>query len=119
MAPALPQLRTTGRPTGPCRCARISVPAPARVPVLMRAHSSVISPRGGRARVEDLAEGGRAMARQRVSRVRLARRGSPRARRIGARVLPLRGSLGVLRAGAGGVGRLLTPAPLAVTAGPV
>src|SRR5258705_12328002 len=99
MAPALPQLRTTGRPTGPCRCARISVPAPALVPVLMRAHSSVISPRGGRARVEDLAEGGRAMARQRVSRGRLARRGGRRGRGSAPPVLPVGGSLAGLRGG--------------------
>src|SRR5258706_6029290 len=97
MAPALPQLRTTGRPTGPCRCARISVPAPARVPVLMRAHSSVISPRGGRARVEDLAEGGRAMARQRVSPVRLAPPGGPRARRVAPPGLAVRGVPGLAR----------------------
>jgi len=50
----------------------------------MRAHSSVISPRGVRARIEDLAEVGPAMGRQRVSRVRLARRVSRRARWVAA-----------------------------------
>ena len=96
MAPALPQLRTNGGTSGPCRCARISVLAPTHVPALMRAHSSVISPRGGRARVEDLAERGRAMERQRVSRARLARRVSRRARWIAARVVPIGVSVLVL-----------------------
>jgi cell division septal protein FtsQ len=55
----------------------------------MRAHSSVISPRGSRGRYEDLAERGRAMSGQRVSRVRFARRLSRRARWIAARAVPL------------------------------
>lgn len=114
MAPALPQPRTSGT-TGPCRRARISVPALTSVPALMRAHSSVISPRGGRARVEDLAEQGRAMARQRVSRVRLARRVSRRARWVAARVVPIGLALAVLGAGGAAIGWLLTSPRFAIT----
>ena len=51
---------------------------------LVRTHSSVLSPRSGRgAGLEDLAERGAAMSRQRVSRTRLARRITRRVRFIG------------------------------------
>ena len=81
----------------------------------MRAHSSVISPRGGRGRVEDLAEQGRAMERQRVSRVRLARRVTRRARWVVARIVPIGVSLAVLGAGGAAIGWLLTSARFAIT----
>jgi cell division protein FtsQ len=81
----------------------------------MRAHSSVISPRGSRARVEDLAEQGRAMARQRVSRVRLARRVSRRARWVAARIVPIGLALAVLGAGGAAIRWLLTSPRFAVT----
>src|SRR5216683_767935 len=81
----------------------------------MRAHSSVISPRGGRARVEDLAEQGRAMARQRVSRARLARRMTRRARWVAARLVPIGVSLAVLAAGGAAIGWLLTSPRFAIT----
>ena len=64
----------------------------------MRAHSSVISPRTGRARLEDWAERGPAMERQRVSRARLARRVSRRVRRVTAHALPIGIALGTLLA---------------------
>src|SRR5713101_7356935 len=85
----------------------------------MRAHSSVISPRGGRARVEDLAEQGRAMARQRVSRARLARRMTRRARWVAARLVPIGVSLAVLAAGGAAIGWLLTSPRFAITEGAV
>jgi hypothetical protein len=83
----------------------------------MRAHSSVISPRGGRGRVEDLAEQGRAMARQRVSRVRLARRVTRRARWVAARLVPIGVLLAVLGAGGAAIGWLLTSPRFAITGG--
>src|SRR5258705_12143723 len=112
MAPALPQPRTTGGPGGPYRSAWVSVPALTIVPALMRTHSSVISPRGGRGRVEDLAEQGRAMARQRVSRARLAPRGSPPGPRGGARILATRLTPGGARGGGAAVRRALPAARL-------
>src|SRR5258705_1373680 len=109
MAPALPQPRTTGGPGGPYRSAWVSVPALTIVPALMRTHSSVISPRGGRGRVEDLAEQGRAMARQRVSRVRLARRVSRRARWVAARLVAIGRFPAGLRAGRAARGLASSP----------
>jgi len=76
----------------------------------MRAQSSVISPRGGRGRLEDLAERGRAMSGQRVSRARLARRVTRRARWVAARLVPIAACLaGLAAAGAGGFWLLTSP----------
>ncbi len=81
----------------------------------MRAHSSVISPRGARAKVEDLAEVGTAMSRQRVSRVRMARRMTRRARWVMAHVVPIGATLVVLAAVGLGALWLLTSPRFAVT----
>lgn len=81
----------------------------------MRAHSSVISPRGARAKLEDLAEQGSAMARQRVSRVRLARRVTRRARWVAARIVPIGAALAVLAAVGAGAVWLFTSPRFAVT----
>jgi cell division protein FtsQ len=81
----------------------------------MRTHSSVISPRGGRARLEDLAERGTAMTRQRVSRVRLARRLTRRARWVAARAVLIAATLVVLATAGLGALWLLTSPRFAVT----
>jgi cell division protein FtsQ len=81
----------------------------------MRARSSVISPRGGRGRLEDLAEPASAIARQRVSRTRLARRVSRRARWVAARLVPIGLSLAVLAAAGAGIAWLLTSPRFAIT----
>jgi len=81
----------------------------------MRTHSSVISPRGSRARLEDLAERGPAISRQRVSRVRLARRVTRRARWVVARAVPLGAGLAALAGTALVAGWLLTSPRFAVT----
>jgi cell division protein FtsQ len=81
----------------------------------MRAQSSVISPRGGRGRLEDLAERGRAMSGQRVSRARLARRVTRRARWVAARLVPIAACLAGLAAAAAGGFWLLTSPRFAIT----
>ena len=55
------------------------------------------------------------MARQRVSRVRLARRVIRRARWIAARIVPIGVSLAVLGAGGAAIGWLLTSPRFAIT----
>jgi cell division protein FtsQ len=75
----------------------------------------VISPRGSRGRVEDLAAPASAMARQRVSRARLARRVTRRARWVAARLVPIGVTLAVLAVVGAGVGWLLTSPRFAVT----
>jgi cell division protein FtsQ len=81
----------------------------------MRTHSSVISPRGARGRVEDLAAPASAMARQRVSRVKLARRVTRRARWVAARIVPIGLALVALAGLGAGVVWLLTSPRFAVT----
>src|SRR4029077_18651551 len=80
----------------------------------MRTHSSVISPRGSRARLQDLGEQGPAISRQRVSRVRLARRVTRRARWVVARAAPLGAGLAALAGTALVAGWLLTSPRFAV-----
>jgi cell division protein FtsQ len=81
----------------------------------MRTHSSVVSPRGSGARFEDLAERGAAMSRQRVSRVRLARRLTRRMRWVTTRALPIGATLVVLLAVGVAALWLLTSPRFAVT----
>jgi len=81
----------------------------------VRTHSSVISPRGGRGQLEDLAERGPAISRQRVSRVRLARRVTRRARWVAARAAPLGAGLAVMACALLFGGWLLTSPRFAVT----
>jgi cell division protein FtsQ len=76
----------------------------------LRAHSSVISPRTGRARLEDWAERGPAMERQRVSRSRIARRVTRRVRWVTAHALPIGVVLAtLLAAGIGALWALTSP----------
>lgn len=75
----------------------------------------MISPRGGRGTMEDLAERGRAMSRQRVTRARMARRVTKRARWLAARLVPIGATLAALAAGGAGVHWLLTSPRFAVT----
>jgi cell division protein FtsQ len=75
----------------------------------------VISPRGARARLEDLAEPASAMTRQRVSRTRLARRVTRRARWVAARLVPIGLGLAVLAAAGAGTAWLLTSPRFAIT----
>ncbi len=76
----------------------------------MRTHSSVITPRAGRGRLEDWAERGPAMERQRISRARLARRVARRARWVTAHALPIGVALAtLLAAGLGAVWLLTSP----------
>jgi cell division protein FtsQ len=65
--------------------------------------------------MEDLAERGRAMSRQRVTRVRMARRVTKRARWLAARLVPIGATLAALAAGGAGVHWLLTSPRFAVT----
>ncbi|HEU4438964.1 MAG TPA: FtsQ-type POTRA domain-containing protein [Methylomirabilota bacterium] len=82
----------------------------------MRTHSSVLSPRSGRnAGLEDLAECGAAMSRQRVSRTRLARRITRRLRWVAARAVWIGACLLLLAAVGLGVGWLLTSPRFAIT----
>lgn len=81
----------------------------------MRTHSSVISPRGARGRVEDLAAPASAMSRQRVSRVRLARRITRRARWVVTRIVPIGVVLVALAGLSAGAAWLLTSPRFAVT----
>ena len=81
----------------------------------MRARSSVISPRGSGERLGDLAVEGRAMARQRVSRVRLVRRLSRRVRWVAAHAVPIGAMLVVLAAAGLGVTWLFTSPRFAIT----
>jgi cell division protein FtsQ len=81
----------------------------------MRVHNAVLSPRGRTTRLEDIAEPGRAMSRQRVSRVRLARRVTRRARWVAARVVPIGTGLAALTVVAVGALWLLTSPRFAVT----
>ena len=83
---------------------------------LVRTHSSVLSPRSGRgAGLEDLAERGSAMSRQRISRTRLARRISRRVRWVAARAVWMGVCLLVLAAVGFGVVWLLTSPRFAIT----
>jgi cell division protein FtsQ len=76
----------------------------------------VLSPRSGlRPGLEDLAERGSAMARQRVSRTRLARRISRRARWVAARAVWIGACLLLLVAVGLGVGWLLTSPRFAIS----
>jgi len=76
----------------------------------LRTHSSVITPRAGRGRLEDWAERGPAMERQRISRARLARRVARRARWVTAHALPIGVALAtLLAAGLGAVWLLTSP----------
>ena len=76
----------------------------------MRTHSSVISPRSGRGRLEDWAERGPAMERQRVSRSRIARRVTRRVRWVTAHALPIGVVLAtLLAAGIGALWALTSP----------
>lgn len=81
----------------------------------MRTHSSVISPRAGRGRLEDMAGRGPAMERQRVSRTRLARRVGRRVRWMTARAVPIGAGLAVLGAVALGALWALTSPRFTVT----
>ena len=82
----------------------------------MRPHSSVLSPRSGRgAGLEDLAERGAAMSRQRVSRTRLARRITRRLRFIVAHAIWIGACLLLLAAVGVAVGWLLTSPRFAIT----
>lgn len=81
----------------------------------MRTHSSVISPRAGRGRLEDMAGRGPAMERQRVSRTRLARRVGRRVRGMTARAVPIGAALAVLGAVALGALWALTSPRFTVT----
>jgi cell division protein FtsQ len=82
----------------------------------VRTHSSVLSPRSGRAAgLDDLAERGSAMSRQRVSRTKLARRISRRLRWVAARAAWIGAGLVVLGAGGLGVTWLLTSPRFAIT----
>lgn len=82
---------------------------------LVRTHSSVLSPRSGRSGgIEDLAERGSAMSRQRVSRTRLARRISRRVRWVVARAVWIGACLLLLAAGGLGVVWLLTSPRFAI-----
>jgi len=83
---------------------------------LVRTHSSVLSPRGGQAaRLEDLAERGRAMSRQRVSRAKLARRVTRRARWVASRAPWIGAILLVLAAIGLGAGWVLTSPRFAIS----
>jgi cell division protein FtsQ len=83
---------------------------------LVRTHSSVLSPRSGRGGgLEDLAERGSAMSRQRVSRTRLTRRLGRRVRWVAARAVWIGACLLLLAAVGLGVGWLLTSPRFAIT----
>jgi len=83
---------------------------------LVRTHSSVLSPRGARgARLEDLAERGAAMSRQRVSRTKLARRLTRRARWVAARAAGVGAALLVAAVVGLGVVWMLTSPRFAIT----